>query len=97
MSRIKKAAPKLQLRDGRVQGLAAAKRNGPRQTRREYVGPAPGTISKNIISNSRQNASPNLDGRGGVLPMSGWVLALTVIGSGWLTSQLFRLIDWIER
>ena len=29
--------------------------------------------------------------------MSGWVLALTMIGSGWLTSQLFRLIDWIER
>ena len=29
--------------------------------------------------------------------MSGWVLALTIIGSGWLTGQLFRLIDWIER
>lgn len=29
--------------------------------------------------------------------MSGWVLALTVIGTGWLTGQLFRLIDWIER
>ena len=28
--------------------------------------------------------------------MSGWVLALTIIGTGWLTGQLFRLIDWIE-
>lgn len=24
-------------------------------------------------------------------------IALTVIGSGWVTRQLFRLIDWIER
>lgn len=29
--------------------------------------------------------------------MSGWVLALTVIGTAWVTGQLFRLIDWIER
>lgn len=28
--------------------------------------------------------------------MSRWVLALTTIGAGWLTGQLFRLIDWIE-
>ena len=81
----------------RVLGLAAAKRNGPRQTRREYAGPAPRTNYKIIISNSRENASPNLDGEGGVLPVSGWELALTVIGTGWLTGQLFRLIDWIER
>lgn len=49
-----------------------------------------------IISNSRQNASPNLDGEGGVLPVSGWELALTMIGTAWVTGQLFRLIDWIE-
>ena len=60
-------------------------------------GLAPRTLSKIIISNSRQKASPNLDGGGGALPMSGWVLALTIIGTGWLTGQLFRLIDWIER
>lgn len=29
--------------------------------------------------------------------MPGWVLALTVIGTGWMAGQLFRLIDWIER
>ena len=39
-------------------GLAAAKRNGLRQTRRKYVGPAPRNIYMMIISNSRQNASP---------------------------------------
>lgn len=60
-------------------------------------GLAPRTRYKSIISNPRQNASPNLDGGGGASPMSGWVLALTVIGTGWLTGQLFRLIDWIER
>ena len=60
-------------------------------------GLAPRTNRMIIISNSRQNASPNLDGGGGASPMSGWVLALTMIGSGWLTGQLFRLIDWIER
>lgn len=49
-----------------------------------------------IISNSRRNASPNLDKRGGNLPMS-WAFMLTVIGSGFLVSQLFRFIDWIER
>lgn len=53
--------------------------------------------NKIIIPNSRKNASPNLDGGGGALPVSGWVLALTMIGTGWLTGQLFRLIDWIER
>ena len=29
--------------------------------------------------------------------MSGWEFILTVIGAAWLTGQLFRLIDWIER
>ncbi|MCI9114555.1 MAG: hypothetical protein HFF96_09915 [Oscillibacter sp.] len=57
----------------------------------------PGINGKAIISDFRQNASPNLDGGGGASLMSGWVLALTMIGSGWLTGQLFRLIDWIER
>ena len=63
---------------------------------RPRPGLAPRTNRMIIISNSRQNASPNLDGGGGVLPMSGWVFALTIIGTGWLTGQLFRLIDWIE-
>ena len=40
--------------------------------------------------------SSDEDGVGGALPMSGWVLALTIIGTDWLTGQLFRLIDWIE-
>ena len=31
-------------------------------------GLAPRTINEIIISNSRQNASPNLDGKGGVFP-----------------------------
>ncbi len=64
---------------------------------RPRPGLAPGTSRKIIISNSRQNASPNLDGGGGALPMSGWEFILTVIGAAWLTGQLFRLIDWIER
>ena len=77
-----------------------AKKDRPKEATFEQSlrpGLAPRTIRIFIISNSRQNASPNLDGGGGASPMSGWVLALTMIGSGWLTSQLFRLIDWIER
>ena len=50
-------------------------------------GLAPRTNRMIIISNSRQNASPNLDGGGGASPMSGWVLALTMIGSGSLESE----------
>lgn len=78
--------------------MRRAKKDRPKAGTFEQSRPglAPRTIYMNIISNSRQNASPNLDGGGGALPMSGWVLALTVIGSGWLTGQLFRLIDWIE-
>ena len=26
-----------------------------------------------------------------------WELMLTIIGAGWLTGQLFHLVDWIER
>ncbi len=59
-------------------------------------GLAPRTVAKIIISNSRQNASPNLDKRGGIFPVS-WEFMLTVIGSGFLVSQLSRFIDWIER
>ena len=44
----------------------------------------------------RQNASPNPDKRGGISPMS-WAMILTYIGAAGLVSQLFRLIDWIER
>lgn len=59
-------------------------------------GLAPRTIAVIIIPNSRQNASPNLDGGGGALPMS-WAMLLTYIGAAGLVSQLARLIDWIER
>ena len=79
--------------------MKRAKKDRPKAGTFEQSRPglAPRTLSKIIISNSRQKASPNLDGGGGALPMSGWVLALTIIGTGWLTGQLFRLIDWIER
>lgn len=78
--------------------MRRAKKDRPKAGTFEQSCPglAPRTHRMIIISNSRQNASPNLDGGGGALPMSGWVLALTVIGCGWLTGQLFRLIDWIE-
>lgn len=52
---------------------------------------------KAIIPDSREKASPNLDEEGGDPPMSGWVLALTVIGTGWVTRLVFWVIDWIER
>lgn len=55
----------------------------------------PRTIHANIISNSREKASPNPDERGG-FPMS-WAMLLTYIGAAGLVSQLARLIDWIER
>ena len=55
----------------------------------------PRTIHANIISNSREKASPNPDKRGG-FPMS-WAMLLTYIGAAGLVSQLARLIDWIER
>lgn len=78
--------------------MKRAKKDRPKAGTFEQSRPglAPRTKSMFIISNSWQNASPNLDGGGGA-PMSGWVLALTIIGTGWLTGQLFRLIDWIER
>ena len=79
--------------------MKRAKKDRPKAGTFEQSRPglAPRTVSKIIISNSLENASPNLDREGGVLPVSGWVLALTMIGTGWLTGQLFRLIDWIER
>lgn len=63
---------------------------------RPSPGLAPRTYSIIIISNSRQNASPNLDKGGGALPMS-WGFLLTIIGAGWLTGQLFQILEWIER
>lgn len=79
--------------------MKRAKKDRPKAGTFEQSCPglAPRTYCKIIISNSRENASPNLDGGGGALPMSGWVLALTIIGTGWLTGQLFRIVDWIER
>jgi len=74
------------------------KKTAPKRQLRSGVvqGFSRGTKSMFIISNSRQNASPNLDKRGGNLPMS-WAFMLTVIGTGFLVSKLFRFIDWIER
>lgn len=59
-------------------------------------GLAPRNVYMIIIANSRQNASPNPDKRGGISPVS-WAFMLTVIGSVFLVSQLSRFIDWIER
>ena len=59
-------------------------------------GLAPRTHCKIIISNSRQNASPNPDKRGGISPMS-WAMIMTYIGAAGLVRQLFRFVDWIER
>ncbi len=78
--------------------MKRAKKDRPKAGTFEQSRPglAPRTVSKIIISNSRQNASPNLDGGGGANPMS-WELMLTLIGAGWLTGQLFHFVDWIER
>ena len=78
--------------------MKRAKKDRPKVAAFEQSRPglAPRTISKIIISNSRQNASPNLDEGGGALPMS-WEFTLTVIGAAGLVCQFARLIDWIER
>ena len=75
-----------------------AKKDRPKVAAFEQSRPglAPRTTGKIIISNSRQNASPNLDGGGGANPMS-WAFTLTVIGAAGLVRQFARLIDWIER
>lgn len=78
--------------------MKRAKKDRPKAGTFEQSCPglAPRTLNKIIISNSRQNASPNLDGEGGAFPVT-WELVLMTIGTGWLTRQLFQLIDWIER
>lgn len=78
--------------------MKRAKKDRPKAGTFEQSRPglAPRTVSKIIISNSRQNASPNLDEGGGALPMS-WEFTLTVIGAAGLVRQFARLIDWIER
>lgn len=78
--------------------MKRAKKDRPEAatSRRPRPGLAPRTLNKIIISNSRQNASPNLDGGGGALPMS-WAMILTYIGAAGLVNQLARLINWIER
>ncbi len=78
--------------------MKRAKKDRPEAatSRRPRPGLAPRTIAVIIIPNSRQNASPNLDGGGGALPMS-WAFTLTVIGAAGLVRQFARLIDWIER
>jgi len=38
-----------------------------------------------------------LAGEGVPSLMTGWELLLASIGTGWLVSGLFRVIDWIER
>ena len=77
--------------------MKRAKKDRPKAGTFEQSRPglAPRTVSKIIISNSRENASPNLDGGGGAFPMS-WAMLLTYIGAAGLVSQLARLIDWIE-
>lgn len=80
MGVCKKAAPKLQLQGGSVQGLHL--------NRGLYTG-----LLYQIPS---KNASPNLDGGGGGLPVS-WEFVFTAAGVVWAVDKLFRLIDWIER
>lgn len=74
-----------------------AKKDCPKDSAFEQSRPglAPRTSHANIISNSRKNASPNLDGGGGALRMS-WAMIFTYIGVVGLVSQFSRLIDWIE-
>lgn len=82
-------------------GLAAAKRNGPRQTRREYVGPAPGRVHYATLCNNyyikftRKTQAPIWTG-GEVFPVS-WEMLLTWIGAAALVRQFARIIEWIER
>lgn len=59
-------------------------------------GLAPGTFHMNIITVPGKKASPNLDGKGGTFPVTGWELLLAVCGTGCLVSGLFRLIDWMD-
>lgn len=75
-----------------------AKKDCPKDSAFEQSRPglAPRNVYMIIIANSRQNASPNPDKRGGISPMS-WAMILTYIGAAGLVHQLFRLIDWIER
>lgn len=65
-------------------------------SRRSCPGLAPRTSLKLLYQILGENASPNPDGEGGIFPVAGWEFALTVLGTAWLTGQLFRLIDWIE-
>jgi len=51
----------------------------------------------NIITFLGKNASSNPDRKGGFSLMPGWELGLISIGTGWLVSRLFRVIDLIER
>lgn len=78
--------------------MKRAKKDRPKAGTFEQSRPglAPRTNYMLIIPNSRQKASPNLDGGGGALPMS-WAFTLTVIGAAGLVRQFARLIDWIER
>ncbi len=75
-----------------------AKKDRPKAGTFEQSRPglAPRNVYMIIIANSRRNASPNPDKRGGISPMS-WAMFLTYIGAAGLVHQLFRLIDWIER
>jgi len=64
---------------------------------RRRPGLAPRTFPTNIITVPGKNASPNPDRRGGFPLMTGWELFLAGIGTLWLVSRMFRVIDWIER
>jgi len=64
---------------------------------RHRPGLAPRTTHVNIITFLGKNASPNPDRKGGFSLMTGWELFLMNIGTGWLVSRLFQVIDLIER
>lgn len=49
-----------------------------------------------LYQNSVKMQAPIRTGKE-VFPVTGWEVVLTMIGTGWLTGRLFRLIDWIER
>lgn len=79
-------------------GRSAAKKDRPKAGtfERSRPGLAPRTSMQLLYQNSVKMQAPIRTGKE-VFPVTGWEVVLTVIGTGWLTGRLFRLIDWIER
>ena len=75
-----------------------AKKDRPKAGTFEQSRPwlAPGTGYKNYYIRFLEKCKPQSGRERRCLSVSGWVLALLLIGTGWVTGQLFRLIDWIE-